>query len=462
MAVDRTDTSVANDYWLKQREKSIRVIAWYNNDNWQLKEFSVDDNWSMCSITQDPAWNTPLIGSFSETVVWSKRDDISVQFQYDQLNTDFDLNSTATAVTWDGANTATGSYAQASSATTGTATIQSRDSIRYKPWHTGFADFTAYFSWTGTWYAWPHDDEDGFALKVVNGNLSFGYIKWWVETGSSGAAGFDDQANWNWGYDLTSIDLETLNIFRVTFWYLGVANPTLWIKKDKWHVLHVVKTEWTLTGTHVNDPVFPMRIQAINGMTIRSWSWNGWSIGSGKEIIWSRPFTFPNTIVTSGAWLLQWEVTLSGTTVSTLAIFNSKTTFQWKTNKVKTRLLAYEFHVNIPWGNVVWEVVFQIVKVNTLSWTASYTDINTWNSVMEYDHTVSTWASVTVTDATPIITKHIQYVWSNKGGTVWTASINAESIWAVAYAWETFAILAKDSWGNNVEVWFDLNWEELF
>lgn len=410
----------------------------------------------------DPAGDTNFIGAFGEQIAGSKLDDISVQFQYDQLNTDFDLNATATAVTGDGAIQSINSYAEASSATTGTATIQSRDSIRYRPGHSGFGDFTASFSGTGTGYAGSHDASDGFALKLVNDNASFGYVKGGVETGSSGAAGFDDEATWNGNLDVSTIDWTKLQIFRVTFGYLGVANPTLWIRKDKWYTLHTVRTESRLTGTHVDNPVFPMRIRAENGMTVRTGSWNGGTIGVDSSV-GSRGFAFPNTVLINGVAAEQGEMTLTGTNVGTIVIFNSKLTFQSKTNKVKARLTSYEFIIDIPAGNVLGTVAVQIVGQPTLSGVPTYADINTNSSIMQYDHTPGTGASVNyASGGFPILTNNLNYVGTAKGGTSQVATIDAESIGAFAYAGDTFAIIAKDLAGNNVTVRARLNFEELF
>jgi hypothetical protein len=406
-------------------------------------------------VISDGAGNTNFIGTFGEQVAGEKFDDISVQFQYDVLNTTFDLNSSETTTTGDGSNTATGSYAQASSATTGTATIQSRDSIRYRPGHTGFADFTAYFSGTGTGEAGCFDDEDGFKLKVVNDSASFGYIKGGVETG------FVSEGSWNGVLSPDDVEWDKLNIFKITFGFLGVANATLWIRKNEWYPLVTLQTEGQLTGTHVNNPVFPITIKATNGMTVRTGSWNGGTIGALSRGN-TRSFHFPTTTIVNGAAAEQGEMTLSGTNVGTIAIFQSKTTFQSKTNKVKGQLLSYDFHVDVPAGTVTGTVIFQIIVNPTLSGTASYTDINTNSSVYECDHTAGTGASVSASSGTPIVTGKVEYVGANKGGVTGNASIDADRLGLVGYRDDVFAVIAKDTGGNNVTVRISLSWEELF
>lgn len=409
----------------------------------------------------DLSGNAAFIGSFGEQVVGTKNDDVSVQFQYNVLDTQFDLNPTETTTTGDGQIFSIDSYAEAVSPTgNGTATIQSRDNILYRPGHGGFADFTAYFEGPGTGYAGPHDDNDGFALKISGGRASFGYIKGGVETGTGGAPGLDDQSDWVGRFDPSNIEIDKLNVYRITFGYLGVSNPTLWIKLDTWQTLHTVQTEGKLVGTHVNNAIFPMRIRAIDGMRVRTGSWNGGTIGGVSESGNPRPFSFPNSISLSGVGAEQASMTLTGTNVGTVALFRSKGLFNGLNNKVKSRLLSYEFSVDVPAGAATGNVVFQISGVQTLSGAATYADINTTSSVMEFDHTAGTGASVNMTVGVPIITSNIDY--SAKGGATGTVEVSAEKIGALAYSGDIFAVTAKDVSGNNVTVRVVLKWSESF
>lgn len=437
-------------------------IVWGIDPNNEPKAFQVDMKWNIKTSMTDEAWNTAFLGAFSELLVWTKKTDISVQFQYNLLNTEFDLNPNTSITTGDWIKVSLNSYAEVSSATTWTAIIESRDSIAYEPWHTGFADFTWLFIWTWNGWVWPHDNDDWFPLKIVNWNASFWYLKSWVEKWSGWVNGFDDQANWNWTLKPELVDFSKVNIFRVTFWYLWVANPTLWIRLDKWYTLHTVLTEWRLEWTHLDNPVFPIRIKAENWMIVRSWSWNGWNIWNWKRVS-SRGFTFPNTMISD--WVVteeQWSMDLVSTNVWTIALFRSKALYGWKKNKVKARLLSYEFNVDIPAWNIVWQVVFQIVRVSTLSWVWSFTSINNNSSIMEYDYITWTWASVNILTSNPLITKTVQYVWSSKWWVSWSASIDAKSLWAFAYSWDIFWVIAKDLWWNSVTVRIDMNWEEIF
>ena len=247
----------------------------------------------------------------------------------------------------------------------------------------------------------------------------------------------------------------------ITFGYLGTANATLWIKKDKWYVLHTIKTEGVLTTTHVDTPVFPIMIEAINGMIVSSGSWCGGTIGL-KSIAGLRGFGFPNQIVSGTAAISQGEALILQNTTKAIVIFHSKLLFHTKHNHVKARLTGYTFHVDVPPGVALGTIIFQVVGVQTLSGTPAYNDINTVSSVIEFDHVPGVGATVEVTAGVPSFTKNLEYVGANKGGNSADSEINAESIGAFAYEDNIFAIIAKNIGNADVNVRVTLNWEELF
>jgi hypothetical protein len=403
-------------------------------------------------VDVDSAGNENFNGAFGESVAEQRLSDVMVQFQYNYIDQQFDIATPE--IVGDGVASAGNSLATVSSASSGIAHISSRDSIRYRPAHTGYAYFTASFNGTGIGKAGCFDDVNGFIIRVDNGVATFGYLKNGVEKGTDGAAGFDS-------VDTTGIDLTKLNIFMITFGYLGVANPTLWVKKDKWRVLHIIKTEGRLTETHVNTPVFPIGTHAEDGMTISTGSWAGGTIGQ-KSNVGSRGFAFPNTTAINGTAAEQGSMTMVSTNALVPVLFRSKSTFQGLTNHVKARLTGFNFEVDVPAGNVIGAVQFQIVGNPTIVGTPTYADINTNSSIIEYAHTAGTGSGITITGGGVIVTKTVDYVGSNKGGSTSDASIDAESLGAFAYSGDTFAILAKDLGGNAVTVRVTLNWEELF
>lgn len=441
------------------------------NNNRMYSEQSFNSNQELLSESIRKAFEEPqrfeatntiggkqFIFPFGEALSASKHDDVSVQFQYNFLNTEHDVRTFTSGA--GAAVSAVKSLAIASTTTTGeTAYIYSRDSIRYKPGHSGFIDFTLLADTTnGYVHAGGFDVNmtNGFVVQIENDAMKFGFFQDGVKKGSDFALGLDD-------VNTTGINLTNLNIYRIVFGYLGIKNPTLYASiNGEWIKLHEVQTEGKGDSTHTETPVFPMIIMAHDGASCKSGSWNGGVIGNGSDV-GQRAFTFPNSLLIDGVLAEQGEMTLSLTNVGTIAIFNSRDTFHDKTNNVKAALSGYRFEIDIPEGtNVFGTVIFQIVAVNTLSGTPTYTNIDTNSSVMRYNHTNGTGASVEVLSGKPIITEALNYVSIKSGGTSNTVNINAEKLGAFAYRGDTFAVIAKDLGGNNVTVRAFITWNELF
>lgn len=394
------------------------------------------------------------VGPFGEQLVGYKVSDISVQFQYDYLNTDHDVKTPVT--TGDGVASVSSSLAHAVSASSGTCIIESKSAIRYRPGHSGYVDFTASFNGSGVGYAGGFDDEDGFPIKYdgSDGSLWFGYRRGGTDNlqeilASSLPNGFDP---------------NNLNIYRIMFGYLGVANPVLFVKYDKWQAVSTYEFEGLNDSTHVLNPVFPIRIEAHNGMTVKTGSWDGGTFGDGEDPATARAFAFPHAQMVNGVAAAEsGSMTLTSTNVGTIVIFHCKSTYKSKTNKVKARLLRFSPSVRPPaTGEGV--VVFSLVSVSTLSGAATYADVDANNSVVEIDHTAGTGASVSPTAYTRILTERATYAASqgNTPGLGGGGTLDAERLGAIGYAGDTFAIIAKDLGGNGVTVDVDVTWEELF
>lgn len=307
------------------------------------------------------------IGPFAETVAEERTDDISVQFQYPFLNTDFDLNSPT--LVGDGAASVSGGNLKVSS-TTGSAYIESKSAVRYRPGHSGFARFTARFVGTGTGQIGPCDKQDGFFIQVSNGNISLGYRNGGSDTL---VTPFATTNKFQPGglIDVTEIDFTKMNIFAVDFGYLGVATPVFWIKLGVWRVLGVIETENMLTAPHIGNPVLPISVSASGDMAITTASWNGGIIGKDTAI-GGRYFPY------------DMSGTLSNTAVLTLGTFHNKTSYQGIANKVQSKIIRYSFFADAP-SSGSGTVEFKLYKNATLDGTANYTDIDADNSVLEFD-----------------------------------------------------------------------------
>ena len=148
----------------------------------------------------------PLIGTFGEQVVGSKVDDISVNFVYPFYNTEFDLEPSV--VSGDGVVTVADAELVVSSANSGSAFVASKDKVRYREGHTGYADFTARFGATGNSEAGAIDSVNGFFIRSTNGVISVG-----IRRNSSDTYNVT-QSSWT-GDDLSDVDWTKKNIFRI-------------------------------------------------------------------------------------------------------------------------------------------------------------------------------------------------------------------------------------------------------
>lgn len=389
------------------------------------------------------------VGIFGELITGQKKVEISVRFDA-EINTTYDVTSTLTG---DGAVNHVGNVAQITS-TTGTAKLRSKDTLIYENGRSVQSLFTASFNGSGIGKVGLYDNTDGIYFTYNNGALSVSY-----ENGGSATTVTSGSFN---GHDISGIDFTKINVFKISFGYLGVAPITVEVMDSAGHykLIHRFNIPGTLTTTHIGQPTLPVTMETSGAMTILTGSWSGFVIDGGSEFAGTRPFSFPVAALTAGA-TSQGQVTLSGTNVSTLAVFHNKTTYNSRINKKKARLLSYNFSVDISAGSSYGVVVFQMVANPTLSGAATYSDIETTGSVIEYDHVTGTGASVSYASGGKVIlNEHADYVQANKGGAVGEGSLDAERIGAVTYPGDTFAILAKDLGGNNATVRFSFTWEE--
>lgn len=331
-----------------------------------------------------------LVGAFGELLVGQKKDDVNVKFIYDYYNTDFELQPAV--VTGDGAGSVSGGLVRAATTSVGTCLVSSKNSIRYRTGHTGYVDLTLMREGDSGFVMGGGFDSDGFFVKY-----DIDTDKWAVGRRYSDTDYVETEDVFNGNCPIDTLDSTKLNIFRIVFGYLGAANPTFLVKLDRWYVLHVLKTENMLTTPTVRNPSFPVSIYAEGGATALSASWNGGVIDGAS--------------VETGARFFDESLTkaIVGTTVGTLGTFRNKTTFFGIPNKVKAQLIRYEFTVDAP-ASGYGTVEFKIYKNAELTGTASYTDLDENNSVLEVD-IGQTYSS----DGRVIFTEHIQYS-SSVGG----------------------------------------------
>ena len=379
---------------------------------------------------------------FGELLAEPKYSDVTVNFHYPFYNTEFDMRPAvivggATATVADG-------YLELVSATAESVTCSSKNAIRYIAGHSGFAQFTASFSGTGigTIGAWEAG-EDGFFIRVENGQLQLGY-----EKDGSGIVVEPLGRTFHGGtIPVDLIDLTSINIFRILFGYLGVANPVYEIKLNgRWYVLGTIQTEGKLQSTHITNPVLPITIQAQGDMEMRTASWSGGRVG-GAEFEGARFFSAVQT------------ETLSGTNLGTVGTFRNKTTYKTLSNRVKAKLLRYSFHVDAP-ATGSGTVQIRIIKNAVTTGIPVWNDIDADNSVIEAD-TVANYDS----GGRVILISHVGY--SAGGGNVpdqgGTSDQDANSYGLFLLPGETATITVQNVAGTqNVTTRIVFNWIELF
>lgn len=393
---------------------------------------------------------------FGEQLSAEKFDDVSIQFQYDFLD---EPRFVTTGVTATGTVGVEKSVAFCNAPAVGdVAWIESRDSIRYRPGHSGYIDLTLgvddSLGGFGHGGGFNHDMENGFIIHIEGGELYFGFLKDGVMKGSNFSNGLDLVTN-------HGLILQNLNIYRIVFGYLGIVNPTLFVRVGgAWKLLHEVDTEGKGVDTHTSTPVFPMCIMAHGGAKVYTGSWNGGVIGNGSSV-GNIGMHFPTqTLIGAGPY--EGQVVIGQTAPKTMVIFRAKDTFKTKKNNIKAKLTGYTFTVDIPAGNNYGDVIFQLVFVQSLSGVPTYTPISIDGSVMEYNHTPVTGASVSVTAGVPITQEVISYTGASKGGSAGKAIVDADQIGAYAYAGDTFAVIARNIGNVDVTARVSVNWEELF
>ena len=380
---------------------------------------------------------------FGEFNAEERRDDIAVLFHYPDYNTAFDM---APAVATGGATaTVADGYLELSSGAGGRVTAPSKNAIRYMGGHSGFAQFTASFvgEGTGTIGAWAAD-EDGFFIRVSNGEPQIGYQKDGADTVVSPTGRYF----YGGTIPVALIDWTKINIFRIMFGYLGVANPVYEIKLGgQWFALGTIETEGRLTSTHISNPVLPITARADGAMTIRTASWNGGRVGG-------------DTFVGARFFCRDISETLDAGAKGTMGTFRNKSTYQGETNRVKALLVRYEFSVDAP-ASGSGTVQFRIEKNANLAGNPTWVDNDTTNSVIDLD-AVQTYASGGKT----IFVEHVGYASGSgnspkAGGSV---SQQADSFGLFLLPNETATITAQNVGVTNTNVVTRavFNWIELF
>jgi hypothetical protein len=271
----------------------------------------------------DPSQNNQTTTIFGEQIVTVQHASLLESFQY-HINT----KTIMTTVTNGGTVTQNDSMAilSSSTATNGSARIETKKRLRYRPGSEGYAIFTTLFENGGvagaTQFAGIFDNTDGYFLGFNGTDFCVGRRK--------------DSVNYlttdvNQDF-LAKYDPTKLNIFVIKYAWLGTTPITFyWLDNSgKWIQIKRLDIANTLTAPSISNPQLPMAVEVIktsgaSDIVIKTGSWNCGTSQENPDI---------------GNSDFSWRASATGvTTENVLVNFRNKTTFQGVTNKVRITLL---------------------------------------------------------------------------------------------------------------------------
>jgi hypothetical protein len=315
----------------------------------------------------DSVGRTSFNSTFGDKIVAERITNIVVSFNYNI--SDEDVKTTLVDT---GTATAADSMLSASSGTgtTGAVNIESVDVVRYIPGRESFAYFTAMFPNGGVATSTQHiglfASQDGFYLGYTNTNLIVGYRRDSVDTEVI-------STSWNGSPRvLTEFDFAKLNIFRISYGWLGTApvNFEIMTATGEWLLMHQFPFPGTLTTTIVLNPTLPICIDVTKtagaeDIIVKSASWSAGTQGSATTKQ-ERTKTVSNSV--------------TGITTEVLIInVRNQANFQGIENRVVARSFVLAITTDGPKP-----VTLRVYKDLTIA-TPTWVDVDATNSVLQTD-----------------------------------------------------------------------------
>jgi hypothetical protein len=273
---------------------------------------------------------------------------------------------------------------QSSTAINGTATIQSKDSLRYVAGRDAEMMVTTIFT-QGVVNSYQRvglfDTADGFYVGF-EGNV-FG-----VTIRNNGVNIFIPQSNFNRdkidGSGVSGFNFNPIfmNLHRISYGYLGVAPIYFEIfmgASKGWQVYHIHDVANTQTGTHIQKPYLPIRAEVANtgnntNIVLKSGSVYAGVIDGNHNAIDSSSREFTQRI----------SKTVNNTTAP-LMVFNNQTLYGGITNKIADLLLKVGFSTNS--GTTL--VSIALYKLAVVPTGGVWSDVDTANSNMRVNSTAT-------------------------------------------------------------------------
>lgn len=335
-------------------------------------------------MARDFAGRRAMNTVFGETIVGSREDDISVQFQYSNSARDV-----TAAVSGSGATSNSTQQAVVSiTGAVGSAKLTSMDSVRYRPGHETTAQFTSVYVGAQAGVAQSHgvfNATNGIGFGTENG--IFGV---WILDG--GVKTFTPQSSFNGdkldgtGESGFTIDITKMNIYMVNYGWLGIAPIIFSVYTGHitgWRVAHVIDLVNIDAVPHIRNPTLPIAVEVVrtsgsgSAASVRTSSWRAGVVAGDSELnSANRWFAYTS-----------FEFVIAASTRHNVFTLRNKTTYQGVTNHVVVELGVVAFD-----NSTVKTIAVYGTKGATLTGASAYADINTADSVME----VSTGGTVTL------------------------------------------------------------------
>lgn len=382
------------------------------------------------TLDTDNVGRSELNTIFGESTAVIPHADIEEQFHYN-VNTRTLTTTTANG----GAASVENDMLKLSSstATNGSVTVETKKPIRYRPGKEAYALFTA--MWDGQGVAGSKqrigiwNKTDGFYVGFNGTDFVVGYTRDGTDTEVT-------ESNFNGETEhISLLDFTKLNIFRISFGWLGTAPCTFeFLGPDhRWHIMHIIEFQNTLTQPSITNPNlhFTIDVTKTSGATdviMRSASWLGGVHGEDE----SAADRFDTG-------------TASATNITTEAVlinFQNVTTFQSKTNRVEVEGVRLSMSSE---GTKTGKIkIYKNLSISGASWS----NIDATNSVLQVD----TAGTVTPSDANLLF----EYNLSRQG----TIIDNIEDMDMIIEPGDTITVTGQSA--SNMDFDFTARWKEHF
>lgn len=347
-----------------------------------IRQAGEDKNKTLRVMGVDPSGKTFNNTVFGELVTATRQDSISVNFEYNFSTYEVDYTSLGVGTIEYSRPTLVLKAGNG----TGEVTARSKNSVRYRAGHETYSYFTA--SFTKYWDQITQEitneikqiaglctGDNGFAIGLSN--EVFGIFKQ-----KSGSIEFTSQDNFNndkidgTGITKFNIDVSKINVFRITFGYLGVANVFFEVlgNDGEWVLFHKLQWNNMYNTTHIDNTFLPIRFNITKNATeevtveIQTASWAGGITDGGCLASGDREQFFSNI------------KTISATTLTNILTIKVTDEFENVENNVTSKLVFVSFASE---GTKV--VRIDIIKNATLGGTPSYAYKNKASSTLMYD-----------------------------------------------------------------------------